>query len=150
LVVSEFNSNLFRGPRPEKDEDFSQLKKIGIKTILNLEGGMIEAITANSNYQQIASSMLEMETVRFEMNILMPPSYQDVQNALWVMRQSKYLPVYVHCKQGRDRTGYVICAYRLQEQGWDLDPAIKEMYSHKFHYFYAYWLPSLRKFVRPN
>ena len=38
----------------------------------------------------------------------------------------------MHCAEGKDRTGYVIAAYRIVEQRWSADDAIQEMFD--FHY----------------
>jgi protein tyrosine/serine phosphatase len=52
-------------------------------------------------------------------------------------------PVFVHCRQGRDRTGIVVAAYRMKIQGWPLAAAEEEMDS--FH-FNDVWI-NLRRFL---
>ena len=48
-------------------------------------------------------------------------------------------PVFVHCLEGRDRTGYAIATYRIIEEKWKADDAILEM----FDFHYNWWNPFL-------
>jgi hypothetical protein len=36
-------------------------------------------------------------------------------------------PVYVHCKQGRDRSGLIVGIFRVRHQGWTPSTAYREM-----------------------
>jgi len=40
--------------------------------------------------------------------------------------------VFVHCQTGDDRTGMMIAAYRMTEQGWTAEEAMKEMEAYGF------------------
>ena len=35
--------------------------------------------------------------------------------------------VLVHCAAGKDRTGYMVAAYRVERQDWRLEQAVQEM-----------------------
>jgi protein tyrosine/serine phosphatase len=37
-------------------------------------------------------------------------------------------PVFVHCAQGRDRTGYSVAVYRMVVENWPVDDALHEMF----------------------
>src|SRR5437763_55717 len=37
-------------------------------------------------------------------------------------------PVYVHCRQGRDRTGLELAVYRIVDEGWTKQRAMDELY----------------------
>jgi protein tyrosine/serine phosphatase len=52
-------------------------------------------------------------------------------------------PVFVHCRQGQDRTGIVVAAYRMKTDGWPLDLAEAEMESFGFN---GVWV-NLRHFL---
>ena len=48
-------------------------------------------------------------------------------------------PVFVHCKRGSDRTGTVIAVYRMRNDGWTDDEAIKE--AKKFGFgWWQFWM----------
>ena len=42
-------------------------------------------------------------------------------------------PVFIHCAEGKDRTGYSIAAYRMVFENWTADDAIHEMFDFGFH-----------------
>ena len=54
-------------------------------------------------------------------------------------------PVFVHCRQGRDRTGLAVAVYRIVAEGWDRDEAIRELYAHGYN-----WplFPGIARYVR--
>jgi protein tyrosine/serine phosphatase len=43
------------------------------------------------------------------------------------------LPVYVHCKGGRHRTGALTAAYRITRDGWTAEQAWEEMKKYDFN-----------------
>ena len=49
----------------------------------------------------------------------------------------KTRPVYVHCKAGENRTGFVIAAYRIVYQGWTAEEAVREMRTYGFYRVWA-------------
>jgi len=54
-------------------------------------------------------------------------------------------PVFVHCKEGKDRTGLEIAMYRVVCQDWDRERAIRELREHGYNHF---WFPQIERFVR--
>ena len=53
-------------------------------------------------------------------------------------------PVFVHCKEGRDRTGLEIAMYRIMVQGWTRDAAVEELRAHGYNRF---WFPGIERYV---
>jgi protein-tyrosine phosphatase len=51
---------------------------------------------------------------------------------LKVLEDPKNWPVFVHCAEGKDRTGYSVATYRIVVEDWSSDDAIHEMF--EFHY----------------
>jgi len=140
---------VFRGGRPETDGDWRILCGLGITTVLNVEGGIIESLSADPNRQQIKALACGMEQVRIGMSALFAPHRIEVDAALAVLARpnahpDKYGRVYVHCHMGVDRTGFVIAAYRMRYYDWKYDRAVNEMVRMGFHRWYRYWLPALR------
>jgi protein tyrosine/serine phosphatase len=60
-------------------------------------------------------------------------------------------PVCVHCEHGRDRTGFVVGAYRILIQRWSIDDALAEMKAYGvrgvYEMFDAEMISILRKLV---
>ena len=44
-------------------------------------------------------------------------------------------PTFVHCKEGKDRTGTVIACYRMLHDRWQNKTALKEAESYGMHWF---------------
>jgi protein tyrosine/serine phosphatase len=49
----------------------------------------------------------------------------------------KTRPVYLHCKAGQNRTGFVIATYRVVYQGWTPEEAVREMRIYGFYRVYS-------------
>ena len=54
------------------------------------------------------------------------PSDADVAKVLSLFEDSNSGPVFVHCRQGMDRTGTVIACYRIQHDNWTNRRALEE------------------------
>jgi uncharacterized protein (TIGR01244 family) len=54
-------------------------------------------------------------------------------------------PVFVHCKEGRDRTGLTIAMYRILVQGWTREAAVEELRAHGYNRF---WFPGIERYIQ--
>jgi protein tyrosine/serine phosphatase len=54
-------------------------------------------------------------------------------------------PVFIHCRQGRDRTGLEVAMYRILVQGWTRERAIAELREHGYNRF---WFPGIERYVQ--
>ncbi len=83
--------------------------------------------------------------------MIFPPKQELVHHILErldVMVRENY-KVYIHCRKGQDRTGYVVAAFRMHLQGWTFRDAVDEMYAMGFNRLrYFWWVPFLRKYER--
>jgi protein tyrosine phosphatase (PTP) superfamily phosphohydrolase (DUF442 family) len=61
------------------------------------------------------------------------PRDADMKRVLQIIDTPEYQPVFVHCKQGADRTGTVIAVYRITHDGWNSEQAKAEANSHGMH-----------------
>ncbi len=117
---------LWRGAQPTK-EGFKALEQAGVKTIINLR-----------SYHD-DSSLLEGTQLHY-VSIPMDAWHPDEKDLALFLRAvqlassdpSRY-PIFVHCQQGRDRTGYSVATYRMVMQDWSAEDAIKEMYAFRFN-----------------
>ena len=74
-----------------------------------------------------------MRYLNFPMNGFDTPTAQQLTTPLsWLDANEK---VFVHCKQGMDRTGTVIACYRISRQGWENQKALTEAKSLGMHWF---------------
>ena len=129
--VSNFTKvtdQLWRGAQPDRhDPDvFRKLAKSGVKSVINLRHD-------HDDFPKLQETGLEYLWLPMR---AWHPEKEDMVLLLSALRRAaadpKHWPVLVHCAEGKDRTGYVIAAYRIVEQGWSADDAIQEMFD--FHY----------------
>lgn len=112
---------LWRGAQPTA-EGFQNLEKAGVKTVVNLRHDHDDA-------ELLAGTKLKYVRIKTR---AWDPDEEDVVSFLKVVQDPESWPVFVHCAEGRDRTGYCVASYRIVDQGWKPDDAIREM--RDFHY----------------
>ncbi len=117
---------LWRGAQPSA-EGFKALAAAGVKTIINLR-------TYHDDLPLLDGTQLHYVSIPMD---AWHPDEKDLMLFLRAVQQassdpSRY-PIFVHCQQGRDRTGYSVATYRMVMQNWSAADAIKEMYAFRFN-----------------
>ncbi len=75
------------------------------------------------------------------------PKKNDVEKILALIETSDS-PVYIHCKHGVDRTGFITAMYRVKHEKWSLANAYNEMINLGFHnHYFFYWKKSLLRYT---
>jgi tyrosine-protein phosphatase SIW14 len=126
---------IYRGADPSEG-GIQTLKDMGIKSILNLSRDSDEGVLA-----QKYSMNFEYTPIDF----FKPVDEHKIEEALGHLHDSSIYPIYVHCAQGRDRTGMVIACYRI-ESGWSNKDAIDEMWSFGFHFVWSHFLEFMQNY----
>jgi protein tyrosine phosphatase (PTP) superfamily phosphohydrolase (DUF442 family) len=119
--------NLYRGPAPS-DATLSHLQKIGVRTVVDLRLG------DGNEHERASVEKLGMHYINIPLGFG-GPSAQAVQQFLKIATDSNNGPIFVHCRQGRDRTGTMVGVYRMVVQHWTFDKTYTEMRDHKFKPF---------------
>ncbi|MBC7387075.1 MAG: tyrosine-protein phosphatase [Cryobacterium sp.] len=116
------NSSLVRGGQPTVVQDFIQLKKNGIRTVIDLRttGEMVE-------WERRVVQNVGMNFRSFPIDGMSYPSEALVGDALKAMRDPRLQPVFIHCHAGKDRTGLLVGLYRVSVMGWKPTDAYEEM-----------------------
>ena len=114
--------HLYRGEQPTA-EGIAELQKLGVKTIVNLRA-------FHSDRVILRNSALQYLHIRCH---TWKPEEEDVVTFLKVVSDPANQPVFVHCWQGSDRTGMMVLAYRVTQQGWTIADARKELPNFGFH-----------------
>lgn len=107
---------LYRSAQPTK-EGFENLKKLGIKTIVNLRA-------FHTDEGLLRNTGLEYEHIYMK---AWNAEEEDAVKFLKIITDTKRTPVLVHCQHGADRTGTMCAIYRIAVQGWTKEDALKEM-----------------------
>lgn len=128
---AKVSPTLWRGAQPTK-EGFRNLEAAGVKTVVSLREHHDDADLIEGT---------RLKYLRIPMDAWKPEEAEVVlllETLERTLKEPERRPVFVHCEQGKDRTGYGIAAYRMVFEGWSADDAIHEMFDFRFHPFWFY------------
>ena len=134
----KLNDNYYRGSQPRASQ-FDELKKLGIKTIIDLRKDSIAGASQEAREAGLQYVNIPLTTKR-------PATEDQTTQFLKLVNDPANWPVFVHCKGGRHRTGEMTAIYRITHDGWSGDKAYEEMKKYDFEdsFFYP---RSLKKYV---
>ena len=118
---------VYRGGQLRSYQLEKLIEKLGLRTVINLRepDARVEA-------ERIACLENGVQMVRLPMAGDGRGTYEQYEDALFILRDTRNLPALVHCARGVHRTGAVIAAYRVHVEGWDANQALQEMQRYKF------------------
>jgi protein tyrosine phosphatase (PTP) superfamily phosphohydrolase (DUF442 family) len=129
--------NLYRGAQPT-EKGFESLAKMGVDIVVDLREGN----ESSGEEKIVTKSGMKFVGIPWKCTT---PKDDDFAKFLTVLRDNPDKKVFVHCHVGVDRTGMMIAAYRMGQQGWTADEALREMKAFgfsSFHEFMCYGLES--------
>lgn len=135
------DDGLYRSAQPEA-QGLRALVPLGVKTIVNLR-------SSHSDDELIREAGVPAGTLGYE-EIPMTawnPEREQVVRFLRIAREARHQPVLVHCQHGADRTGLMIAAYRMVEQGWSRSEAMRELREGGYG-FHEIWAGSIVPFLK--
>ena len=116
----QVTDRLYRGGQP-RDEGLRRLRELGIDTIVNLRGR-----SKTTRAEEIDARALGFNYF----NIALPnwgrPQDDRVRRILLIVAAPQNGRVFVHCKDGVDRTGTIVALHRITHQGWNTQDALAE------------------------
>lgn len=113
----EITPHLYRGGQPTLD-GFQSLAKMGINIVIDVRG--------SRKRERDLVTKLGMQYVAMPWHCPFPKDKVFARFLLF-LRQNPTKKVFVHCRLEDDRTGMMIAAYRMAEQGWTAQQAMQEM-----------------------
>lgn len=116
----QVNEKLFRGGQPRSGA-LHRLRELGIDTIVNLRG----------TSKRTRAEAAEARALGFNyFNVSLPnwgrPQDERVQRILLIISAPQNGRVFVHCKDGVDRTGTIVALHRITREGWKTSDALAE------------------------
>jgi len=132
---AKISETLWRGAQPTA-EGFAELKKRGVKTVVNLR-------SFHSDRDELAGLGLQYVHIYCQ---AWNPDDEDVLRFLKVVQNPENQPVFVHCQHGADRTGMMVAIYRMIEQGWPVEDAVAEVRNFGFHRIFTQISDYLKQF----
>jgi len=131
------NDHYYRGSQPTR-EQFAELKRFGIKSVIDLRGDFKKE---EEGWVRDAG----MQFFRIPLKASVAATEEQTKYFLDLVNDPANLPVYVHCKGGRHRTGTLTAVYRMANDGWTPERAYDEMLKYDFEYGFGHG--SQKKFV---
>lgn len=114
------SERLFRGGQP-REGGLARLAALGIDTIVNLRGRDEKTVA-----EEAKARALGMRYFSVEMPEWGRPTDGRVARVLEIIRAPENGRVFVHCKDGVDRTGVIIACHRIAHEGWSSKRALVE------------------------
>jgi protein tyrosine phosphatase (PTP) superfamily phosphohydrolase (DUF442 family) len=111
---------LYRGGQP-RPGGLARLSALGVDTIVNLRGR-----GAAARAEEREARALGLRYYNVELPTWGRPEDSAVARVLDIIRDPGSGVVFVHCKDGVDRTGVVVACYRMAEEGWTAEAAAAE------------------------
>lgn len=113
---------IYRGAQPETTEDYRELQALGVRTLLNLRLTPWEVLEEREKIRKLG-----MRFIHHPYNPLGVPDDAQVRATLRELTRMENQPVFVHCREGKDRTGMIVGLYRVRNEGWTREQAYTEM-----------------------
>jgi tyrosine-protein phosphatase SIW14 len=119
---AEVSPTLYRGAQPRK-HGFETLAKSGVQIVVDLRGDR------KGERKEVTSLGMQYVPMHWECSF---PKDRTFADFLTLIRKNPGKKIFVHCRVGDDRTGMMIAAYRMSEEGWSPKQAMKEMTEYGF------------------
>lgn len=141
MTIRQIDTHVYCGPRPKTQAELDAILTLGVKDFVSLETGAYEALH-DDVYEEAGVSK-----ENFACSDITPPTWGRTlaMVAYLKIRNSNETPVFFHCLHGRDRTGWILAAYRIIAQGWTEEAALEEYLGHGLHWAYRWWWPRIFK-----
>jgi len=134
----EVTPTLYRGGLLN-DAGLKALAKMGVKIVVDTH--------AHDTAEEKKAQSLGMEYVAIPWHCPWPHD-EVFATFLKLLRENKGKKIFVHCRLGDDRTGMMVAAYRMAEEGWTADEAMTEMKSFGFSRAHHFLCPGLADYEK--
>ena len=109
---------LLRGAQPT-NRGFEELAKMGVDIVVDNRGNR-----SNSEGKLVRKVGMKYVAIPWHCPF---PNDEVFARFLKLLKENRHKKVFVHCRLGDDRTGMMIAAYRMADEGWSASDAMLEM-----------------------
>jgi len=138
MNFGQVTPTLFRGGQPTS-EGYRELKQMGVDTVISFRHEKGE-----NTLERRAVEALGMRFVSLPWHAWEEPGDYQVSQFFSLLGSNPHSKIYVHCQEGRDRTGTMVALYRVAVDHWCPVSAVAEMKAYHYHHF---WFPKLETYV---
>jgi len=114
--LHRISPTLYRSEQPTA-LGMKNLEKLGIRTVINLRA-------FNDDDDEVRGTSLRTERIKI---LTWRIGDDHVVEVMRMLRKTENGPFLIHCQHGADRTGLMSAMYRILEQGWSPDDALREL-----------------------
>jgi Tyrosine phosphatase family len=125
---AEVTPTLYRGAQPT-EAGFEELAKMGVQIVVDLRG------IREKERKELAPLGIQYVPMPWQCSF---PKDQIFADFITLIRTNPGKKIFVHCRVGDDRTGMMIAAYRMVEEGWSAQRAKEEMVHFGFSYIHRH------------
>src|SRR5690349_27812 len=130
--LHRITASLYRSEQPTA-LGMKNLEKLGIRTVINLR-------FFNSDEDEVKGTSLRTERTKI---LTWSIGDRHVIEVMKLLGKTENGPFLIHCQHGADRTGLMTAMYRILEQGWTPDEALRELTDGGFGY-HSMWSNIIR------
>jgi tyrosine-protein phosphatase SIW14 len=117
---SQVSERLYRGAQPRRG-GLARLAQLGVNTVVNLRGA-----DERTRADEAEAAALGLRYFNLPMPVWGRPEDGQARRVLEIIAAPESGRVFVHCKDGVDRTGTIVALYRITVEGWSADAATAE------------------------
>lgn len=114
------SERLYRGAQPRAG-GMRRLQALGINTVVNLRGA-----GSRARSDEAEAAALGLRYHNLPLPVWGRPADDRVRRVLEIIAAPESGRVFVHCKDGVDRTGTIVALYRITTEGWSAEAAAGE------------------------
>jgi tyrosine-protein phosphatase SIW14 len=124
----EVTPTLYRGGQPT-ERGFETLAKMGVQIVVDLRG------IREKERKELARLDVQYVPMPWQCSF---PEDRVFADFISLVRKNPGKKIFVHCRVGDDRTGMMIAAYRMVEEGWSAQKAKDEMVQYGFSFIHRH------------
>jgi protein tyrosine phosphatase (PTP) superfamily phosphohydrolase (DUF442 family) len=131
--MHQMSERLYRGAQPGPG-GLRRLNELGIKTVINLRGAGV-----HTRADEAEARSLGLNYYNIPLPIWGRPKDDDVRRVMEIIDDEASGRVFIHCRDGIDRTGMIGALQRISQEGWSTERATAEarQYGMRKH---QYWM----------
>ncbi len=118
--LHQISERLYRGAQPLPG-GIPRLAELGINTVINLRG-----TNAQTRADEAEARSLGLNYFNIPLPIWGRPSDADIKRVLEIVNAPESGRVFVHCRDGFDRTGMIVALHRIGQESWSREMATAE------------------------
>lgn len=134
--------SLYRSAQPDAKQLANNIKKYGIKSVINLRGEHPHEAWWRQEQKVCADHRVSFFNI--PMSALTLPSKENVRNLLAIYDKAP-CPMLIHCQAGADRTGEAAALWCLEKGKMSKNKALEQLTPFYNHYTALY--PNKRRFI---